>query len=168
MATGTPDEAVTPSGKPTKAGRDNKPPKDRKKIKDDSVVGAVGDGKNGALLRQMASDLAMVSANLNRLQTDVDALKGICGPTVTDGKKKPKATTFSGTDTTSRSGDLLASLTDTPGTVVALVIPSAATDGSADTAFVCTPDQDILSAVDSAHVAKLGYAFSSIPKVSLI
>lgn len=167
MATGTSDEAVTPSGKPAKAGRDNKASKDGKKVKDDTGVGFVGDGKNGALLRQMASELANVSANLHRLQTDVDALKSGSEPPAAPGKKRPKPSS-AGTSASSGSGDFLAALTDNPGTIITLVIPSATTNEGADTAFVCTPDENALTAVDTAQVAKLGYAFSSIPKVALI
>lgn len=173
MAPGMSDEAVTPGGKPAKSGRDGKSakePKDGKRSREDT---AGGDGKNSALLRQMAADLAAVSTNLHRLQTDVDTLKEATEPSPASGaersKKKAKGAGAIASPS-SISAALQAALADSPEIAIALVVPSLANaeDENSGIPFICAPDQSSLGAVDTAQVAKLGYAFSSLPKVALV
>jgi hypothetical protein len=174
MAPGTSGETASPSGKPSKSGKDSKStkePKDGKKPRDESAGASTGDGKNSTLLRQMATDLAAVSANLQRLQSDVDTLKGLSEPIPPSsgterGKKGGKGSIKQ--SSTGASTALLAALSDTPDIELALAVRGGSSDDKLGNPFVCAPNQASLSGVDTAQVAKLGYAFSSVPKVALI
>jgi hypothetical protein len=176
MAPGTSGDTVIPIGKSAKTGKDGKStkePKEGKKPKDDSSGGTSGEGKNSTLLRQMATDIASVSANLQRLQSDVDTLKGLSEPLPSSGTErgsgKKSGKGASGRTTASgASATLQAALTDHPEIVIAVAVRGGRSGDNLGSHFICAADQMTLSAIDTAHVAKLGYAFSSVPKIALI
>ncbi|MBC8103893.1 MAG: helix-turn-helix transcriptional regulator [Cytophagales bacterium] len=164
MAPGSTEESVSGNGRSAKTSKG-------KKGKEDTPNSTAGtEGKNGPLLRQVATDLASLSENLGRLRADVDTLKGLSvPPTAGRGKKGASA---GHTPTKRRSGSvtagLLAALADEPEVAVALAVPGVDSGDKQDTSFVLAPDLSALLSVDTAQVAKLGYAFSSAPKVSLL
>ena len=162
MSPSSADEISLSGGKPKKLGK-----KDGKRPREEMPAPPNADQGTGILLRQMAADLATVTANLGRLQSDVDTLKQQTepspAPTAERTKKSSKNADYAGA-----SESLRAALAGEPNIAVALAVPASPSSDSHDSPFVCTPDMATLSAVESAQVAKLGYAFSSVPKVALI
>jgi hypothetical protein len=174
MASGSSEETFPSGGKSTKSGKEGKntkEPKEGKKPKDGNITTVSSESKNDLLLQQMAADLAAVTANLHRLQSDVDTLKELSEPAPSLGMERSKKA-YKGPsvkpNASGASAALLAALNDEPAVAVVLAVPSAKSGDSQDAPFVSTPNQSALSAVDTADVAKLGYAFSSAPKVALI
>lgn len=173
MAAGTSDETAFPSSKPAKGGKEakgTKEPREGKKPKDETG-GSSGEGKNSTLLRQMAADLADLNANLHRLQSDVDTLKGGSGLLPAVGGERSKKGSKGSNARTAVSGPsavLSAAFANDPALDVVLAVRPETPEDNSNTAFICAPDQAALRSVDTAQAARLGYAFSSVPKIALI
>ncbi|MES2464677.1 MAG: helix-turn-helix domain-containing protein [Armatimonadota bacterium] len=172
MTPGSSDGAVPASGKtpkPGKEARNPKEPKEAKKPKEDAAAGGAGEGKNSALLRQMAADLAAVSANFLQLRSDVDTLKGLSETGVpSPGTERSKKPGKNGTTNKSVASALTSAVADSPEIAVALIIPADHANEESPDPFLRTLNFDALKSVDTGQLAKLGYAFSSVPKVALI
>ena len=162
MSPSSADEVSLSSGKPKKINK-----KDGKRPREEMPAPPNADQGTNILLRQMAADLATVTANLGRLQSDVDTLKQLPEPSPTLTTERTKKSTKNA-DYAGALESLRAALTGEPNIAVALAVPALSSSDSHDNPFVCIPDTAALSAVESTQVAKLGYAFSSIPKVALI
>ena len=129
------------------------------------------DTKSAALLKQMADELSEVTQALTRLRSDVDALKQGSGRTsaafrlIAPGGEKA---TYSAPPTPSMEG-IAAALQSDASALVALAVRQSG-EGSDEVAapFVRVVEAEALHAVDTEAVARLGYAFSSVPKVALL
>lgn len=152
MCPSSSDSITSGVSKGAKSAKEGKPGKELK------------EGKNNALLKQIASEIEILTRSLNILQSDVDTLKGLsAGKTSAVNRKKSKSGAYSFPDITPEafSGDDFRK----SGSAIGVFIPAVS---DTDEDYLVSPTGDALQEVDTASIARVGYAFSSIPKISLL
>jgi DNA-binding HxlR family transcriptional regulator len=151
-------------GKDSKDGKDSKA-KDAKRAKEPAGAAGFGNVRDVTTSDPSSLDLAEITRTLAQLVADVDALRqnnAAAAALATSGRASGAQQQRS---KNGRGDSLVAALNAAPGAVVALAF-GATREGAAPYATVA--DAAELRDVDTARMARIGYAFASAPKISLI
>lgn len=155
------DAAAAVTHAPSKSPKPIKEGKQGKKSKDDGAA----DAKAAAQLRRLADDLQAVTQGLSRLRADVDQLR-LAADTPEAAGGRPARPARRSQTTAQAEKQILSALSGRADVLVALA--AGGDESGADAPAVRIAGKEEVKAADTARVARVGYAFSSTPKVALL